>query len=333
MNIFHIAELSGNHNNSIEIAFELVEKFSQSGASAIKLQTFKPDTITIKSNRPEFKIKGGLWDGYTLFDLYSKSSMPWEWQKEIGQIIKLKGLKFISSPFDYSAVDFLIDIKVDVLKVASPEIIDLPLIKYMGSTGKPLIISTGMATITEISNAVDAAYAGGANEVTLLKCTSAYPSKVCDMNLGAIPKLKEIFGLPVGLSDHSLGGLAASIAVTLGARTIEKHVVLDRNAGGIDSNFSMEPHEYSSMIQDTESTYKSLGDHVGPIPSENIAIKHRRSLYIIKKMKAGDIITSEHIKSFRPGIGLEPKFFDFIIGMKVNRDVDPGEPLLREILL
>jgi len=333
LSIFHIAELSGNHNNSLDNAYELIETYSKAGASAIKLQTFKPETITINSNRKEFLIKSGLWKDRTLYDLYKESSMPWEWQKELGAFVKSRGMKFISSPFDFTAVDFLMDIEVESLKVASPEIVDTPLIKYMASTGLPLIISTGMATMMEIARAVDAAICGGANEITLLKCTSSYPSKIEDMNLGSIPRLKETFGLPVGLSDHSLGSLAASIAVALGARVIEKHVVLDRNKGGIDSAFSMEPNEYKSMVGDTESTYSSLTDNVGPVAAEEIAIEHRRSLYVIKNMEAGEKITTENVKSIRPGYGLDPMYFDFVKGMKVTRNLSAGEPLTKDCLV
>lgn len=331
--VYHIAELSGNHNQSFDHAIELIDTFSMAGASAIKLQTFTADTITMKSNRVEFKIRGSVWNGRTLYSLYKESAMPWEWQVELSKYIKNKGVDFISSPFDYSAVDFLMDNGVDALKVASPEIIDIPLIKYMATTGKPLIISTGMASMTEISRAVDAAQSGKTTSVTLLKCTSAYPAPLDDMNLGAIKKMRNAFGLEVGLSDHSLGFVAPLTAVAIGAKTIEKHVVMSRNNGGIDAAFSCEPKEYRELIELTNNVIKTLGDKVGPVDTEMPARNHRRSLYVTKNVKRGEKFSPLNIKSIRPGGGMSPDQYPVVIGSLANRDVKRGEPLLWDMLL
>ena len=325
--VFHIAELSGNHNNSLENAVNLIDAFHLAGASSIKFQTFTADTITIKSDRPEFQINGSLWNGRTLHDLYKESSMPWEWQIELAKKVKELGMKFISSPFDYSAVDFLIEHNVDSLKVASPEIIDIPLIRYMAETGKPLIISTGMASISEIDAALNAAFSGKTNEVILLKCTSAYPAPLSAMNLGAIKRLRDAFGIEVGLSDHSLGTLAPIIAVSLGARVIEKHVTLNRDAGGIDSDFSLEPTEYADMVKQTNQVLVTLGDKVGQTKEESVAAQHRRSLYTVKRIKQGEIFTSENVKSIRPGSGLKPEFYPIVLNSVAAIDIAAGEPL------
>jgi len=325
--IFHIAELSGNHNNSLENTIDLIDVFHAAGASSIKFQTFTADTITIKSDRPEFKINGSLWNGRTLYDLYQESSMPWEWQIELAKKIKTLNMKFISSPFDYSAVDFLIEQNVDSLKVASPEIIDTPLIRYMAETGKPLIISTGMASMSEIDAALNAAFSGKTNKVTLLKCTSSYPSPLASMNLGAIKRLRDAFGVEVGLSDHSLGILVPIIAASIGVKVIEKHVILNRDTGGIDSDFSLEPAEYADMVKQTNQVLTALGDNIGQTKEESVAALHRRSLYAVKNIEQGEIFTSENVKSIRPGSGLKPDFYPLILNSVAAIDITAGEPL------
>ena len=330
--VYHIAELSGNHNQSFEHATQLIDTFSIAGASAIKLQTFTADTITMRSKRSEFKIRGSVWDGRTLYDLYKESAMPWEWQVELSGYIKSKNIDFISSPFDYSAVDFLVQNDVDALKVASPEIIDIPLIEYMATTGKPLIISTGMASMTEISRAVEAAKSGKSTSITLLKCTSAYPAPLETMNLGVIKKMRDAFGLEVGLSDHSLGFVAPLTAVALGAKTIEKHVVMSRKNGGIDAVFSCEPDEYRELIELTNDVVKVMGDRVGPVDAEMPARRHRRSLYVTKHVRRGERFSPQNTRSIRPGGGMSPDQYPVVIGAVANRDVMRGEPLAWDML-
>ena len=327
-NTFFIAEMSGNHNKSYDRAISIVEAAHSSGANAVKLQTYTPDTITMNSNNANFRISGTLWDGMTLHDLYSQTFMPWEWQKALRDKIKELGMFFISTPFDFTAVDFLFDIDVDAFKIASPEIIDTPLLKYISETGKPIILSTGMATLGEIDKAVDIISKGKSSNITILKCTSAYPAPVDQMNLSVLPILSKLFSLPVGLSDHSMGNEAALVAASLGAVVFEKHITLSRSDGGLDSDFSIEPAEFKAMVDSVKIAKSALGEIVfGPTVSELIPHKFRRSIYVVAPIKKGDVINNTNVRSIRPGGGLLPEYFDSVIGKFARYDLEPGTPL------
>jgi pseudaminic acid synthase len=327
-NNFFIAEMSGNHNKSFDRAIDIVEAAHRSGANAVKLQTYTPDTITMDSKNINFLIKGTLWDGMTLHDLYSHTFMPWEWQKDLRDKIKELDMLFISTPFDYTAVDFLYDLDVDAFKIASPEIIDIPLLKYISDTGKPIILSTGMATLGEIEKAINTISKGKSSNITLLKCTSAYPAPVEQMNLSVLPVLSKLFSLPVGLSDHSMGNEAALVAASLGAVVFEKHLTLSRMDGGLDSDFSIEPAEFKSMVDSVKIAKSALGEITfGPTTSELIPYKFRRSIYVVKPIKKGDILNNKSVMSIRPGGGLLPEYFDVVIGKVARYDLEPGTPL------
>lgn len=317
-----IAELSANHNGSLQTALKIIEEAKKAGADAIKLQTYTADTITLNSDAKEFCIKGGLWDGRTLYDLYKEAHMPWDWHKPLFEYAQKLGITIFSSPFDSTAVDLLEELNAPAYKIASFEAIDLPLIKYVASTGKPMIISTGMANAEEIEEAINAAYDGGCKELAILHCVSGYPAPAADYNLRTIPDMIERFGLVTGLSDHTLDNTTAIASVVLGASIIEKHFTLDRAGGGPDDSFSLEPADLAALCRDSKTAWQALGkvDYARK-ESEKINVQFRRSLYFVKDMKAGDTITEDCIRSVRPGFGLPPKYRSNLIGKKVAIDV------------
>lgn len=321
-----VAELSANHNGSLDNALSTITTAKKEGADAIKLQTYTPDTITINSELPDFKIKEGLWEGTTLFELYQKAHTPFEWHKELFDHARKIGITCFSTPFDETAVDLLEDLNAPAYKIASFEAIDIPLIKYVAQTGKPMIISTGMADLAEIQEALEAARSYGSREVILLHCVSSYPAPLDQCNLKTIPDLANRFGVVSGLSDHSLGTNVALGAVALGAAFIEKHFILDRKVGGPDSTFSIEPHELNILCQQSKDIWSAIGKaSYEPQEAEQSNIAFRRSIYFVEDLKKGELITEESIKRIRPGYGLKPKYFDSLLGRKVNCDVQRGQ--------
>ena len=326
-----IAELSGNHNGCIERAFDTIKMAKEMGADAIKLQTYTADTLTIDCDKDDFKIKGGLWDGYTLYELYKWAHTPFEWHKDLFEFAKKQGITCFSTPFDETAVDLLEDLNAPAYKIASFEAVDLPLIKYVAATKKPMIISTGMANLAEISEAVETARAAGCKQLVLLHCISGYPAPIDESNLMTISDMKDRFNTLVGLSDHTLGSVVSSASVALGACVIEKHVTLNRDDKGPDSGFSLEPNEFQKLCLDVRNTWKSLGvAGYERKPVEEESIKFRRSIYIVKDIKEGEVFTSENIRRIRPGYGLPPKYYDSIIGRKAACDLSLGTPLLEK---
>ncbi|MDN3448459.1 pseudaminic acid synthase [Psychrobacter sp. APC 3281] len=310
-----IAELSANHNGSMGTALEIIKQAKLCGADAVKLQTYKADTITLDSQNEEFMIRGGLWDGQSLYELYEKAHLPWDWHKPLFDYARELDITIFSSPFDNTAVDLLEDLNAPAYKIASFEAVDLPLIKYVASTGKPMIISTGMADAEEIQEAIDAARSGGCKELAILHCVSGYPAPSEDYNLRTIPNMIERFGLVTGLSDHTLDNTTAIASVVLGASIIEKHFTLDRNAGGPDDSFSLEPTDLTALCRDSKTAWAALGQvDYGRKASEQGNAQFRRSLYFVKDLKAGDVITEDAVRSVRPGFGLAPKFLDEVVG-------------------
>jgi pseudaminic acid synthase len=307
----------------------LIEAAKSAGADAIKLQTYTPDTITVRSNRPEFRIGGGtIWDGRSLHDLYAEAFTPWEWQPKLKHIANALGMALFSSPFDETAVDFLQKMNVPAYKIASFELVDIPLIENMARTGKPLIISTGMASLEEIGEAVSSARNAGATELALLKCTSAYPSPPEQMNLRAIPELARQFQVPAGLSDHSMEIAVPVAAVALGACIIEKHLILSRSEGGPDSAFSLEPHEFKAMVEALRFTEKALGRiHFGATKTEEASRVFRRSLFVVADMKSGEAFTPHNVRSIRPGYGLHTRHLPEVLGRCAACDIEKGTPL------
>lgn len=327
---FIIAEMSGNHNRSLDRALELVDAAAGAGAHAIKLQTYTPDTITIDKRDGEFFIqdKKNLWQGNSLYDLYKLAYTPWEWHRPIMQRAVDRGLICFSSPFDFTAVDFLEEIGVPAYKIASFENVDLPLIKKVAATGKPIIISTGMASVAEIAEAAETVRKCGNNQLILLKCTSTYPSTPENTNLLTIPHLRELMACEVGLSDHTMGIGVSVAAIAMGATVIEKHFTLRRSEGGVDSSFSMEPEELKQLVIETERAWLALGKIAyGPTEGEIGSLAFRRSLYIVEDLKPGDTITATNVRSIRPGKGISPKYLDVVLGKKVNRKIDRGTGL------
>lgn len=317
-----IAELSANHNGKLETALKIIEEAAKAGADAVKLQTYRPDTITLDSDADEFKIKGGLWDGRTLYELYEEAHMPWEWHKPLFEHAHKIGIPIFSSPFDTTAVDLLEDLNAPAYKIASFEAVDLPLIRYVAATGKPMIISTGMADAEEIQEAITAAREGGCKQLAILHCVSGYPAPAEDYNLRTIGDMIERFGLVTGLSDHTLDNTTAIASVVLGASIIEKHFTLDRNGGGPDDSFSLEPADLTALCRDSKTAWKALGQvDYGRKSSEQGNAQFRRSLYFVKDMKAGDVITEDCVRSVRPGFGLTPKFLNQILGVTLAEDV------------
>ena len=323
-----IAEMSANHNGNIETAFKLIEAAKQSGADAVKLQTYRPDTITLNCDTEDFRISGGLWDGRTLYELYEEAHMPWEWHAPLFAHARKHGIIIFSSPFDNTAVDLLEDLNAPAYKIASFEAVDHALIKYVASTGKPMIISTGMANAEEIQEAIDAAREGGCKELAILHCVSGYPAPSEDYNLRTIPDMIQRFGLVTGLSDHTLDNTTAITSVAMGASIIEKHFTLDRTSGGPDDSFSLEPTELTALCKDSKTAWAALGRvDYGRKSSEQGNVKFRRSLYFVKDLKEGDVITVDAVRSVRPGFGLEPKHLAAIIGKTLVKDVYANTPL------
>lgn len=327
--VFVIAELSANHGHDINIAKETIRSAKEAGADAIKMQTYTADTLTIDCDNEYFKLDSGtIWDGRTLYDLYSEAYTPWEWQKELMEYANDLGLVFFSTPFDKTSVDFLEELKVPVYKVASFEIMDIPLIEYIASKGKPMIMSTGVASLSDIEEAINACKRVGNDKIILLKCTSSYPANIEDANLKTIPNMKETFGVEVGLSDHTLGITVPVTSVALGARVIEKHFILDKSIGGPDASFSLDFFEFKQMVDSVRDAEKAIGK-VDYSMNEN---KKRsrllgRSLFVVKNIKLGEKFTEENVRSIRPGNGLEPKYYSDIIGKKSNFDIKKGTPL------
>ncbi|NYI43879.1 N-acetylneuraminate synthase [Nocardioides aromaticivorans] len=332
---FVIAEISGNHHGSLDRALAIVDSLAGSGVHAVKLQTYTADTMTIDVDREEFTIQnpGSLWYGRTLHDLYSEAMTPWEWHEPIMARAREHGMLCFSSPFDRTAVDFLLGLDVPCFKIASSEIIDIPLIRYTAATGKPLIISTGMATLEEIEDAVAAAREGGCEDLVLLKCTTSYPARPEDSHLLTIPDLRERFGCEVGLSDHSLGVGVAVAAVALGAVVLEKHITLDRNDGAVDSPFSLEPPEFAQLVTETAAARVALGEvRYQPTEAEEGARGRRRSLYLVEDVAAGEVLTEQNLRSIRPGSGLPPKHWDEVLGRRVREAAPRGTPLTWDLL-
>lgn len=328
-----IAELSANHNGKLSVAMKIIEEAKKAGADAVKLQTYTADTITLNSDTEEFRIKGGLWDGKSLYELYNEAHMPWEWHKPLFEHARKLEITIFSSPFDNTAVDLLEDLNAPAYKIASFEAIDLPLIKYVASTGKPMIISTGMADAEEIEEAIDAAREGGCKELAILHCVSGYPAPAEDYNLRTIPDMIARFGLVTGLSDHTLDNTTAITSVALGAAIIEKHFTLDRDGGGPDDSFSLQPDELEKLCLGAKTAWRAMGNvDYGRKSSEVGNAQFRRSLYFVKPMKVGDIITAEHIRSVRPGLGMAPKHFDSLLGRKVNKVIEPNTAVRQEYL-
>lgn len=328
-----VAEMSANHNQDYRQAVRLVEAAKEAGADAIKLQTYTPDTMTIKCDNEFFKIKGTPWDGYTLYDLYSEAYTPWEWQPKLKEVADELGLDFFSTPFDATAVDFLEEMEVVAYKVASFELVDVPLLTAIARTGKPVILSTGMATLAEIEEAIQAARSAGATQIALLKCTSAYPAPPEEMNLRTIPHMQGAFGVPVGLSDHTLGIAVPVAAVALGACIVEKHFTLSRAIPGPDSAFSLEPHEFKVMVEAIRVAEKALGEvHYGVGEREAKSRVFRRSLFVVKDVQAGEVFTEENLRSIRPGHGLHPRHLREILGRRANRNIQRGTPLTLDMV-
>ncbi|MCA0978730.1 pseudaminic acid synthase [Qipengyuania flava] len=325
---FVIAELSANHNGSKETALAIVEAASKAGAHAVKLQTYRPDTITLDSDAEDFRIKGGLWDGRTLYELYQEAYMPWEWHEPLFDHARKLGITIFSSPFDTTAIDMLEDLGTPAYKIASFEAVDLPLIRYAAATGKPMIISTGMADAEEIAEAVDAARGGGCTELALLHCVSGYPAPAEDYNLRTIPDMIARHGLVTGLSDHTLDNTTAIASVALGASIIEKHFTLDRSGGGPDDSFSLEPDELAALCTGAKTAWAALGEvNYGRKSSEQGNVQFRRSLYFVKDMKAGEVVTQEAVRSVRPGFGMAPKCIDEVIGAVLIEDAQKNTPV------
>lgn len=329
-----IAEMSANHNGDIENAYKIIKMAKEAGADAVKLQTYKPDTITMDMRTPEFMIEGGLWGGQSLYELYESAYMPWDWHEPLFDYARQLGITIFSSPFDSTAVDLLEELNAPAYKIASFEAVDLPLIKYVAQTGKPMIISTGMADAEEIQEAIDAAREGGCKELAILHCVSGYPAPAEDYNLLTINDMQARFMLPVGLSDHTLDNTTAIASVALGACIIEKHVTLNRCGGGPDDSFSLEEPELKALCDGAKTAWQALGKvDYGRKSSEQGNVKFRRSLYFVKNIKAGELITEEHIKSIRPGYGLPPKYLAQLIGLTASQDIERGTAVSFEVLV
>jgi len=330
-----IAEMSGNHNQALERALEIVDAAAKSGAHALKIQTYTAETMTIDIREREFFISDekSLWKGESLFDLYKKAYTPWEWHAAIFERAKRHKMLAFSTPFDKTAVDFLEKLNSPCYKIASFENTDLPLIRYVAATGKPMIISTGMATFAELDETVDAARSAGCKDLVLLKCTSTYPSSPDDSNIFTIPEMRARYGCEIGLSDHTMGIGVSVAAVALGATVIEKHFTLKRADGGVDSAFSMEPQEMAQLVIETERAWQAMGKvQNGPTAKEKASLVFRRSLYVVNDVKAGEKFTAQNVRAIRPGYGIAPKFYDEVIGKTAKRDIARGTPLAHDLI-
>ena len=322
---FIVAEMSANHNQHLDIALDTIRAAKKAGADAIKIQTYTADTLTLNCDAPDFRLGKGLWEGETFYTLYKKAYTPWEWHEKIFHVAREEGITCFSTPFDKTAVDFLESLNNPIYKIASFEITDIPLIKYIASKQKPIILSTGIAMEEDIQLALKTIYNEGNWDVTLLKCTSAYPAPIEDANLLTIPDMKERFHTKVGLSDHTMGSTVPMAAVALGAEVVEKHFIIDRSIGGPDSAFSMTQEEFTQMVQNVRNVEKALGKVNYPADSSKIKGREfSRSLYVAKDMKVGDVITEDNVRSVRPGYGLHPKYLPEILGKKINRDLEKG---------
>lgn len=332
---FIIAEMSGNHNQSLERALEIVEAAAKSGVHALKIQTYTADTMTLNVEGEGFDIEdeGNLWRGRNLYDLYKEAYTPWEWHKPIFDRARELGIIPFSTPFDETAVDFLEELEVPIYKIASFENNDIPLIKKVAATGKPMIISTGMATVAELDETVRAAREAGCKDLILLKCTSTYPAIADNTNISTIPHMRELFDVQVGLSDHTMGTGVAVASVALGVTVIEKHFTLSRADGGVDAAFSMEPDEMAELVVETERAWKAMGNVTyGPTEKEKASLKFRRSIYVAKDIEAGEAFTKDNIKVIRPGYGLAPKYYEQVLSMQANKKLTVGTPLSWELL-
>ncbi|MBS4699310.1 MULTISPECIES: pseudaminic acid synthase [Aeromonas] len=327
-----IAEMSANHNGNLQAAFNIIEQAKKAGADALKIQTYRPDTITLNSNLPDFQIKDGLWSGRTLYELYEWAHTPWEWHTPLFEHARRVGITIFSSPFDPTAVDLLEDLNAPAYKIASFEAVDLPLIRYVAGTGKPMIISTGMANAEEIAEAIDAARAGGCKELAILHCVSGYPAPAEDYNLRTLLDMQQRFGLVTGLSDHTLDNTTAIASVALGASIIEKHFTLDRNGGGPDDSFSLEPTELLQLCTGAKTAWSALGQvDYSRKTSEVGNVKFRRSLYFVKDLQVGETITADAVRSVRPGFGLAPKYLSDVIGKTVTQPILANTPVNRDV--
>jgi pseudaminic acid synthase len=326
---FIIAELSANHGGDIEIAKETIRAAKRSGADAIKLQTYLPSTMTLQSDKDDFKVKGGtIWDGRSLYELYQEASLPWEWHKEIFDLAKKEEIICFSTPFDKTAVDLLESLENPIYKIASFEITDIPLIKYVASKGKPIIISTGIAKYDDISLAIKTCRDQGNSDITILKCTSSYPAPFSEVNLKMIPKYAQEFDVKVGLSDHTIGNVVPILSIAMGAKVIEKHFILNHDIGGPDSSFSMDEKEFTDLVKDIRKAEISLGKETFKLTEKQISGKrYGRSIYVSNEMKIGDKITEDNIKIIRPGLGLAPKYYFEVLGKTVNKNLSYGDRL------
>ena len=327
--VFIIAEMSGNHNGDLEVAKETIRAIKASGADAVKLQTYTADTLTLKSNAPYFKINdGSIWNGRTLYDVFEKAHTPWAWHEELFDLAQELDLICFSSPFDQSSVDFLEALNNPIYKIASPEIVDIPLIEYTASKQKPMIISTGIATLADIEEAIAACKRVGNDDITILKCTTAYPTPMDEVNLLTIPSIKEMFDVKVGLSDHTIGATVPIASVVLGAEVIEKHFILDRNIGGEDASFSMESEDFKAMVSAVRDVEKALGSQAYVLSEKSQKGRQfARSLFVAEDIKKGDLITKQNVRSVRPGNGLAPKYLKELLGKEVQKDVKMGTPV------
>jgi pseudaminic acid synthase len=323
-----VAEMSGNHNGDIGRAFRILDAAKGAGADAVKIQTYRADTITIDHSGPGFVVDGGLWDGRRLFELYDEAHTPWDWHAPIFEYGRKIGITVFSSPFDATAVDLLEDLGAPAYKIASPELIDLPLIRRVARTGKPILMSTGMATLEEIAEAIDAARGAGATEIVVLHCTAAYPAPPEEANLATIAEIARRFDVIAGLSDHTLGTVVPGIAIALGADVIEKHFTLDRAEGGVDSAFSLEPAELAELVRNSRIARQTVGSPAfAPTASEATVLKNRRSLYVVAPIAQGEAFTSRNVRSIRPGLGMKPKYLEAVLGRRAARELAFGEAL------
>ena len=328
-----IAEMSANHNGDINNAYKIIDMSKKCGANAVKLQTYTPNTLTIENDSPDFQITDGLWAGQSLYELYKSAHMPWEWHKPLFNYAKKIGITIFSSPFDNTAVDLLEDLNVPAYKIASFELVDLPLVKYVAQTGKPMILSTGMADAQEIQEAIEVARESGCKDLAILHCVSSYPAPAEDYNLRTLVDMQKVFGLVTGLSDHTIDNTIAISSIALGASIIEKHVTLDRNGGGADDSFSLESRELKQLCNGAHTAWKGLGQiDYGLKSSELNNVKFRRSLYCVSDIKKGEVITAMHVRSIRPGFGLAPKYYNQVLGKSAKFNILRGTPLSLDLI-